>query len=78
MNISGFPSGNPEIRHRIAREVAIAVETIGFLTIRGHGVPAQIMAAMRDKFQAFYDLPMEEKLKSVNPTRNLLLQKMGL
>lgn len=71
VDISGFPSGNLEIRHRIAREVAIAVETIGFLTIRGHGVPAQIMAAMRDKFQAFYDLPMEEKLKSVNPTRNL-------
>ena len=71
VDIGGFESGGPELRRRIAGDVAQALETIGFLTIAGHGVPAPIMSAMRDKFRAFYDLPIDEKRKSANPSRNL-------
>ena len=71
VDIAGFETGGSEVRRRIAQEVADAVETIGFLTITGHGVPTHIMGAMRDKFQAFYDLPMDEKRKSANPASNL-------
>jgi isopenicillin N synthase-like dioxygenase len=71
VDIGGFEPGGPETRRKIAREVAEAVETIGFLTITGHGVPTDRMAAMRDRFQAFFDLPMEQKRNAVNPSKNL-------
>jgi isopenicillin N synthase-like dioxygenase len=71
IDIGGFDSGDSDTRRKIAQDVADAVETIGFLTVTGHGVPADLMATMRDKFHEFYDLPMEEKRKSANPTKNL-------
>jgi isopenicillin N synthase-like dioxygenase len=71
VDIGGFESGGPEVRRKVAREVADALETIGFLTIAGHGVPSDIMGAMRDRFRAFYDLPMDDKRKAVNSTMNL-------
>ena len=71
VDIGNFDTGSPETRHQIANDVAQALETIGFLTITGHGVPADCMAAMRDKFRAFFDLSIDEKRKASYPTRNL-------
>ena len=71
VDISGFDGGSPEKRRKIADDVAHALESIGFLSITGHGVPAELMKSMRDQFWNFYDLPMEEKLKAINPSMNL-------
>ncbi|MBT5050795.1 MAG: isopenicillin N synthase family oxygenase [Rhodospirillaceae bacterium] len=71
VDIGGFDNGSPEDRSRIASEVAEAVETIGFLSITGHGVPVGLMKDMRQQFWNFYDLSMEEKRKAINPSMNL-------
>ena len=70
IDISGFEGGDAATRRRIAREVADAVEGIGFLTIVGHGVDAGLMTEMSRAFHAFFDLPLETKRKYVNTARN--------
>lgn len=57
IDISGFAQGDIAARKGIAREVAEAVETIGFLAISGHGVPDALMRETRDRLAAFFDLP---------------------
>ena len=70
VDISGFFTGNAAERSRIAREVAGAVEGIGFLTIVGHGVPNYLMEDVSAAYRSFFDLPLEIKKKYVNQARN--------
>ncbi len=70
VDISGFSTGNAAVRSRIAREVAGAVEGIGFLTIVGHGVPEKLMGDVSAAYRSFFDLPLEIKRKYVNQARN--------
>ncbi len=57
IDISGFARGDSAERTRIASEVAEAVETIGFFSVSGHGVPDALMRETRDRLAAFFDLP---------------------
>ena len=57
IDISGFARGDPAGRARIATAVAEAVETIGFFSVSGHGVPDALMRETRDRLAAFFDLP---------------------
>jgi isopenicillin N synthase-like dioxygenase len=70
VDISGFFTGNDATRSRVAREVAAAVEGIGFLTIVGHGVPENLMKDVSAAYRSFFDLPLEIKRKYVNRARN--------
>ena len=70
VDISGFFTGNAAVRSSIAREVAGAVEGIGFLTIIGHGVPQNLMEDVSTAYRSFFDLPLEIKRKYVNQARN--------
>ena len=70
VDISGFFTGNDAARSRVAREVAAAVEGIGFLTIVGHGVPENLMKDVSAAYRSFFDLPLEIKRKYVNRARN--------
>ena len=65
IDISGFAQGGISARKRIARDVADAVETIGFLAISGHGVPDALMRETQDRLAAFFDLPESAKAKYV-------------
>ncbi|MDE0335133.1 MAG: isopenicillin N synthase family oxygenase, partial [Defluviicoccus sp.] len=48
-------------RAEVAREVARAVEEIGFLVVAGHGVPRPAVPAMRAAARALFARPEEEK-----------------
>ena len=58
---------------RVAVEVGAACEEIGFLTVVGHGVPEELVAATAAAGRAFFDLPGEEKrtLAEGEPTPGL-------
>ena len=71
IDISAFESGGPEIQRSIAREVARAVEEIGFLTVTGHGVPDAAIGRMRDSAWTFFRLPVEAKRRYLNPKQDL-------
>jgi len=70
VDISGFSTGDAAARARVTREVADAVEGIGFLTIVGHGVPEKSMRDVSAVYRSFFDLPLDIKLKYVNRARN--------
>jgi isopenicillin N synthase-like dioxygenase len=48
----------------LARQLRQACETIGFFYIRNHGVPQGIIDAAFDASRRFFELPLEERLKT--------------
>jgi isopenicillin N synthase-like dioxygenase len=54
-------------RSDIARDVAKACEEIGFFTVIGHGVSADVIRALVAEAYAFFDLPPAEKLAVRRP-----------
>lgn len=53
--------GSRAERMRVAREIDAACTDIGFLTIRGHGVPPALIDTLRGHASTFFNLPLEEK-----------------
>ena len=67
IDIAPFFSGDAAARERVAAEVRDACESIGFLVIKGHGVPTVVVDALYREARAFFDLPLEEKLRIEKP-----------
>jgi isopenicillin N synthase-like dioxygenase len=63
IDISGWTPGGSSDRARIAAELDDACRRIGFVHIAGHGVPADVCQRLRDATDAFFDLPLEQKLR---------------
>jgi len=53
--------GDPAARLRTGREIDRTCTEIGFFTIAGHGVPAEVIRGLNREAHAFFALPMEEK-----------------
>ncbi len=64
IDIAPFLSSSLEDKRRVADEVGRACEEIGFLIVRGHGVPRELVAQMYDVSKRFFDLPLDEKMKT--------------
>jgi isopenicillin N synthase-like dioxygenase len=62
IDLMPFRDGGAADRARVAKAVADACETLGFLVVSGHGVPASTGAALHRAALAFFDLPLDEKL----------------
>ncbi len=61
------PKASRQQRAGIAAQIDAACRTTGFFGVRGHGVsPACIRALYRAAY-AFFDLPLDEKLKVARP-----------
>jgi len=58
---------DPGARGAVAQQVRSACETIGFFAVRGHGVPEAMIEDMRATSRAFFDLPMDEKMRVARP-----------
>ena len=54
-------------RSVVADRVRRACETIGFFAIRGHRVAPATIEAMRSTSRAFFDLPLQQKLRVARP-----------
>jgi len=61
IDIAGLRTGSDAERRRIAREIGDAARAIGFLSITGHGIPADLLAATFEQSRAFFALPQAEK-----------------
>jgi isopenicillin N synthase-like dioxygenase len=69
IDIAPFLAGDTEGKRMVAAQVGQACEDIGFLSIVGHGVPADLIQGTYDISRSFFDLPFEEKLQvRVNST----------
>ena len=67
VDLARFRDGNPAARQRIAAQVAQACETLGFLVVSGHGVPAVDSSALHAEALRFFDRPLAEKMTVRRP-----------
>src|SRR3974377_1885073 len=67
IDLSAARTGGLRARQSLAQEIDNICREIGFLTIAGHGVPAEVMDTLREKAHAFFALPLHEKCKAIHP-----------
>ena len=68
IDISPFLHGSDAERRAVASAVNVACADIGFLLVSGHGVPGSLVDRMRSVSTAFFDRPLEEKLRFRMPS----------
>lgn len=64
IDLRAFLAGNSKEQKIIASHVDEICKSTGFLIIENHGVPTKIIEQAWSSTKAFFDLPLEEKLKS--------------
>jgi isopenicillin N synthase-like dioxygenase len=67
LDISPYRSGDTVARRALAREVDHTCREIGFMVIAGHGIDPGLIAEVEEVSRAFFDLPLEEKMRIVRP-----------
>jgi isopenicillin N synthase-like dioxygenase len=63
VDIAPFREGGAKDREAVARQVDGACSSLGFLMISGHGVADNLIDDIRRASLAYFDRPLEEKLK---------------
>jgi isopenicillin N synthase-like dioxygenase len=63
IDISPFLHGSDADRHAVARAVDAACADMGFLLVSGHDIPAALVDDMRRVSTAFFERPLEDKLR---------------
>jgi isopenicillin N synthase-like dioxygenase len=61
IDLGPYFAGSRDDHSRVAEQVRQACEHIGFLTVTGHGVPAEQIERTAAVARAFFDLPADEK-----------------
>lgn len=67
IDIGPFSDGSAAGKRAVARAVDDACTDLGFLIVSGHGVPEALIEEMRAVSRAFFDRPLEEKLRLKMP-----------
>jgi isopenicillin N synthase-like dioxygenase len=71
IDIAPFRRGDAAAGRTIAHAIDAACTDIGFFTVTGHGVPAELIAETRAQAAAFFALPVEEKMKVQRPPQKI-------
>lgn len=71
IDISPFASEDPIERSAVADAVGAACEGIGFILVSGHGVPQDAIDEFYASARAFFEQPLEEKMRYKSPVDNL-------
>jgi isopenicillin N synthase-like dioxygenase len=61
LDLAPWYSGDSTTRAALAGQLDAALSSVGFLLVTGHGVPADLRAAVREAGRAFFALPDEVK-----------------
>jgi len=64
---SGDRRSDLDARRALAREIDRTCREIGFMVSAGHGIDAGLIATVEETSRAFFDLPLEEKMRIVRP-----------
>jgi len=63
IDIAPYLSGTPEGKRRVAKQLDRACREVGFYVIVGHGVDPALIEQVETVSRAFFDLPLDEKMK---------------
>src|SRR5262245_32135068 len=67
IDITPYRTGGEVGKRAVAAQIGEACRDIGFLIIEGHGVSPALIGAVDDVSRAFFDLPLEEKMRVARP-----------
>lgn len=63
VDLSAFTSGNNESKQKFVHELGRAFEEVGFVSVKNHGVPPQLIDEYYDAVKKFFAMSREEKKK---------------
>ncbi len=63
VDLSEFTSGNNESKQKFVYELGRAFEEVGFVSVKNHGVPPQLIDEYYDAVKKFFAMSREEKKK---------------
>jgi isopenicillin N synthase-like dioxygenase len=72
IDLTPYRCGGDREKASVAQAVDKACREIGFLVVAGHGVASALIADTERVSHAFFDLPLEEKMKVARPAPDVL------
>jgi len=63
VDLSEFISGDFSSKASFVQQLGKAYEDVGFVAVKNHGVPDELITRIYDYVQQFFSLPLEQKLK---------------
>jgi isopenicillin N synthase-like dioxygenase len=63
VDLADFVNGNPEQKSAFVQKLGRAYEDIGFVAVKNHGIPAELIADLYKYVQQFFSLPSDRKKK---------------
>jgi isopenicillin N synthase-like dioxygenase len=62
VDLSDFTGGNKEKKAAFVQQLGKAYEDVGFVAVKNHGIPSQLITEIYEYVQQFFALPLEKKL----------------
>ena len=63
VDLSNFVNGSSESKADFVQQLGRAYEEVGFVAVKNHGIPDQLIQHLYEYVQEFFSLPLERKLK---------------
>ncbi len=67
VDLNDFVNGTPEEKSAFVQKLGNAYEEVGFVAVKNHGIPADIIADLYKYVQRFFSLPSEMKKRFEDP-----------
>lgn len=61
VNLADFLSGDPQLKQQFVEQLGKAYEETGFVAVKNHGIPDDLITDMYRQVQQFFSLPTEKK-----------------
>lgn len=61
VNLADFLSGDPQLKQAFVNQLGKAYEEVGFVAVKNHGIPDDLIADLYKYVQQFFSLPLETK-----------------
>jgi isopenicillin N synthase-like dioxygenase len=61
VDLSDFTGGDPKLKESFVQRLGKAYEDVGFVAVKNHGIPADLIADLYKYVQQFFSLPSDKK-----------------
>ncbi|HEY5390651.1 MAG TPA: 2-oxoglutarate and iron-dependent oxygenase domain-containing protein [Hanamia sp.] len=61
VDLSDFTGGDPKLKESFVQKLGKAYEDVGFVAVKNHGIPADLIADLYQYVQQFFSLPSDKK-----------------
>lgn len=63
VNLADFLSGDPQLKQKFVNDLGKAYEEFGFVSVKNHGIPDDLIAKLYKYVQQFFAMPLDAKKK---------------